>query len=168
MKYIQIIAFLFFTILFGNSKAQTYSQPAEVISSGGGESTGGNYSNFGVIGETFVDYSVIGGNYNTSIGFLYASDAVTGIDEENFNNQIIRIFPNPTPGKFTLSMELTKSDDFEIKLLNVIGQVIYEENLGRVFGKYQKTIELNGYAKGVYTLELITKEGILNNKLIIH
>lgn len=169
MKYIKIISLLFLTALFGNSKAQTYNQPAEVLSAGGGESSGGNYSNFGVIGETFTDYSVTGGNYNTSIGFLYASDILpTGIDEENFNTQIIRIFPNPNTGEFIIEMEITNPQDLEIKLLNVIGQVIYEEKLSKFSGVYQKTIDVGKQAAGIYNLQILTENGTINKKLIIN
>ncbi len=169
MKHIKIISLLFLIAYFENSKAQTYSQPAEVISAGGGESSGGNYSNFGVIGETFVDSCITGGNYNTSIGFIYdvACGEIVGIDEMNLNNQIIKIYPNPNTGEFVIEMEITEPQELEIKLLNVIGQVIYEEGLNQYTGKYQKTIDISKQATGIYTLQLISNEGIINKKIII-
>ena len=60
MKYIKtyfIIIFLLF--LHVDIKAQTYGTLVEVISSGGGESSGGNYSNFGVLGETFTGRIIV-------------------------------------------------------------------------------------------------------------
>ncbi len=63
-----IIIFLLF--LYINVKAQSYSTKVEVVSSGGIESSGGNYSNFGVLGETFTGFSVSGGNYSSSMGFI--------------------------------------------------------------------------------------------------
>ena len=177
MKHIKIISLLFLTALFGNSKAQTYNQPAEVISAGGGESSGGNYSNFGVLGETFVDYSVLGGNYNTSIGFLYASDTsgVVGIDENQLNSQNIKIFPNPNSGKFNIEMKTTEPQDIELKLFNSAGQQIYREYFGTVSptlsgqaGTFQKTIDISNFANGIYTVQLITEKGTVNKQITVH
>ena len=87
MKHIKIIIFVISLLfLFGNIQAQ-YINHTEVLSSGGGQSDGGNYSNFGVLGETFVGFPVTGENYITSIGFLfYASGIPLWIDELNSNN----------------------------------------------------------------------------------
>ena len=88
MKHIKIclivVALVFF---YKNTKAQTYITRAEVISTGGCESVGGNYSNFGIIGETFVDFSVSGDNYNTSIGFLNLLDISTTNQTSNVASQ---------------------------------------------------------------------------------
>ena len=168
MKHIKIISLLFLTAVFGNSKAQTYNQPAEVISAGGGESSGGNYSNFGVIAETFTDYSVTGGNYNTSIGFLYASDIPTGIDENQFNSQNINIFPNPNTGKFDIEIKITEPQDFELKLFNAAGQQIYREYLGTVSGAFQKTIDISNFPNGIYTVQLITEKETVNKQITVH
>ncbi|MBW8049849.1 MAG: T9SS type A sorting domain-containing protein [Cytophagales bacterium] len=160
MKHIKIISLLFLIGFFENSKAQTYSQPAEVISAGGGESSGGIYSNFGVIGETFVESSVSGGNYNTSIGFLYASDIPpTGIDEEYFNNPIIRIFPNPSDEIVHIENKNTEADKIEIH--NILGEKVYES-------KYKSMLNISELSKGIYFLEILDKDGvILKNVKII-
>ncbi|MFH1321438.1 MAG: T9SS type A sorting domain-containing protein [Bacteroidota bacterium] len=69
--------------------------------------------------------------------------------------------------KFVIKREITNPGDLEIKLLNVIGQVIYEEGLSKFAGAYQKTIDVGKYAKGVYTLQLISDEGAINRKIIV-
>ncbi len=165
MKHIKLIFLFILVFLFTNIKAQTYSTLAEVISSGGGESTGGNYSNFGVIGETFVDYSVTGGNYNTSIGFLNASDIIVEIDEENFNEQI-KIYPNPAKDKLTLEW----TDNIKIKkitLSNILGQVVYTIK-GKNINIRNFVIDLSNYKSGVYYLNIQTKEdGTMKNKISI-
>ena len=162
MKHINILSLLFLIALFGNSKAQTYSQPTEVISSGGGETTGGNYSNFAVLGETFVDFSISGGNYNTTIGFLYASDISTGIDETILNNEDIRIFPNPTTNK--LIIEMQNRTDVNISIFNAIGQNVYESNVET----NNKTIDVTGLQTGIYFVKIKDLKGniLLSEKII--
>jgi len=83
-----------FNILNMSVHSQNYITSAEVVSNGGGKTLGGNYSNFGVIGEVFVKNSVSGGNYTTSMGFLYASDIFTGVEDFHFSESNI-IYPNP-------------------------------------------------------------------------
>ncbi len=64
-------SFIFVLILSSLLYGQDYSHRANVISAGGGESTGGDYSNFGLIGETIVNRNIENGTYNGHIGFIY-------------------------------------------------------------------------------------------------
>ena len=89
-----------------------------------------------------------------------------GIAEIDFINNI-NIYPNPNTGEFVLEMEITKPENLGIKLLNVIGQVIYKENLIKYSGTYQKTIDVSKQVTDIYTLQLLSDEGIMNKKIII-
>ncbi|MBW8050924.1 MAG: T9SS type A sorting domain-containing protein, partial [Cytophagales bacterium] len=89
-----------------------------------------------------------------------------GIADIDFINNL-NIHPNPNTGEFIIEMEITQPKDLEIKLLNAIGQVIYEEGLNKYAGKYQKTIDVGKQATGIYTLQLLSDEGIINRKIII-
>ena len=88
------------------------------------------------------------------------------VEEISFIN-LLTIFPNPNTGAFIIEMEVTEPNDMVIKLYNVAGQIIYEEKLNKYIGTYQKTIDLSKQAKGIYNLQLITKEGSINEKVII-
>ncbi len=90
----------------------------------------------------------------------------TGIEDVNFIDYL-RIFPNPNTGEFIIEMNITKATDLEIKLLNVIGQVIYTEKLNKYVGAYQKSIDVGEYAKGIYNLQLISGEGTVNRKIVV-
>ena len=156
------VSFLFILIfLFANIKAQTYSNLAEVLSSGGGESTGGNYSNFGVIGETFVDYSVTGGNYSTSIGFIYM-DTLDFPDNviEIFNNKIISIFPNPSDGIINIENKNLKADKIEI--FNILGKKVFESRDVETFHETSLRlciIDISELSNGLYFLKVLDKDG---------
>ena len=114
-----------------------------------------------------MDYPVTGGNYNTSIGFLYRAEGVPINIEEYAGNHIITLFPNPNSGQFVIEMELAKPLELELELLNVIGQAVYKESLGKVSGVYQKQLDLKALAKGIYTLQLISEEGTVTRKIIL-
>ena len=72
MKYLILFLLLIQSTQFVFS--QNYSIEPKVISSGGGEITGGSYSNFAVIGEVIVNRSVSYGFQEVKIGFIYAGE----------------------------------------------------------------------------------------------
>ena len=66
-------------------------------------------------------------------------------------------------------MTFTSEDvqDLEVRVINIVGDVIYTENLQQFVGEYTKSIDLANYTKGVYFLEITTNNGIVNKKLIL-
>ncbi|MBC8321264.1 MAG: DNRLRE domain-containing protein [Bacteroidetes bacterium] len=96
---------------------------------------------------------------------LSQSPGPTGVNEIDYIYHL-RIYPNPNAGIFTLEMEIKKHKKIEIRLINTMGQVIYSNNTGSIFGKYSTIIDISGMPKGIYLFELITQEGIIRNKII--
>lgn len=123
--------------------SQTYNPPAT-----------GNY---------YVVITDVNGCSATLDNFFFILSGVADIGI--LNN--ITIYPNPTTGELFIEMEITKAQDLELKLLNVVGQVIYEEKLNKYVGNYQKVIDVGVYAKGVYTLQLLSDEGVINRKVVV-
>jgi len=146
MKNLKIIFLVITVFLFTNTNQAQYSSVAEVISSGGGESASGMYSNFGVVGETFVDYCLTGGNYKTCLGFIYASSdficvSVTEVPKE----QSPIIYPNPTGG--VLFIDNLDSQCSTIQIYNFYGSLM--QNC-----KYTNEIDISFLARGMYALVL--------------
>jgi len=68
----KISIILFSTVLLLQALCvHAYQHPAEVISSGGGRASVGNYTHFGVMGEPIVRAPSISGTLEASIGFIY-------------------------------------------------------------------------------------------------
>ena len=65
-------------------------------------------------------------------------------------------------------MTFTSEDvqDLEVRVINVVGEVVYTENLQQFVGEYTKQINLYENAKGIYLLEIETNDGVVNKKLI--
>jgi len=57
--------------------------------------------------------------------------------------------------------------NLEVRVLNVVGEVVYTENLEQFVGEYTKAIDLTTYTKGVFFLEITTNNGVVNKKLIL-
>ncbi|MAU36036.1 MAG: hypothetical protein CMD14_01530 [Flavobacteriales bacterium] len=57
--------------------------------------------------------------------------------------------------------------NLDVRVVNVVGEVIYTENLEQFVGEYTKAIDLATYTKGVYFLKITTDNGVVNKKLIL-
>jgi len=57
--------------------------------------------------------------------------------------------------------------NLKVRILNVIGEELFSEDLQQFIGEYVKYINLNKYTKGIYFLETETDNGLINKKLIL-
>ena len=60
-----------------------------------------------------------------------------------------------------------KVQDLSIRILSVVGAEVYREEKQEFVGEYTKQISLDNYGKGIYFLEIETRNGIVNKKLIL-
>ena len=67
-------------------------------------------------------------------------------------------------------MTFTSEDvqNLEVRIINVIGEVVYTEDLVQFVGEYTKQVDLFNYTKGVYFLEITTVNEVFNSKLILY
>tara|TARA_B110000261_G_scaffold162711_1_gene206946 strand:- start:123 stop:770 length:648 start_codon:yes stop_codon:yes gene_type:complete len=77
------------------------------------------------------------------------------------------IYPNPSRYKFNISFSSDTKQDLKVRILNVVGEELINENLEQFIGEYTKQINLSNNAKGIYFLEIETNDGIINKKLIL-
>lgn len=72
----------------------------------------------------------------------------------------ISIFPNPTNGNSSLSIQLEKPTQVKIEVLNLLGQQVFEiQNKMLQSGKHNVNFELSGLSSGTYLVSIL-----LNNK----
>ena len=77
------------------------------------------------------------------------------------------IYPNPSRDIFNVSFTSVDKQDLRVRILNVIGEELINENLEQFIGEYTKQINLSDNAKGIYFLEIETNDGVINKKLIL-
>ena len=77
------------------------------------------------------------------------------------------VYPNPSRDVFNVAFTSEEVQDLEVRVINVVGEVVYTENLQQFVGEYTKSIDLATYTKGVYFLEITTNNGVVNKKLIL-
>ena len=79
----------------------------------------------------------------------------------------LSVYPNPSRDIFNVSFTSVDKQDLEVRVINVVGEVVYTENLEQFVGEYTKQVDLATYTKGVYFLEITTNNGVVNKKLIL-
>ena len=82
--------------------------------------------------------------------------------------QNLTISPNPSSGSFTISFDANQGKEIQIKIYDLLGQLIHTEEPVTVSGPYTKQINLGNVAKGVYILQIQSGDGILNKKIEVN
>ena len=77
------------------------------------------------------------------------------------------IYPNPTNDIFNISFVSQVIQTLKIRVLNIVGEVVYSESLENFVGEYTKKINIGDNAKGVYLLEINNNTTIEHKKIII-
>jgi len=79
----------------------------------------------------------------------------------------LSIYPNPSRDIFNITFTSKEIQNLKVKILNVIGEELINENLEQFIGEYTKQINLSDNAMGIYFLEIETNDGVINKKLIL-
>jgi len=79
----------------------------------------------------------------------------------------LEVYPNPSRDVFNVTFTSEAIQDLKVRILNIIGEELINDNLKQFIGEYTKQIDLTGNAKGIYFLEIETENGIINKKLIL-
>jgi len=91
--------------------------------------------------------------------------AGTGInDVESFAS--VEVYPNPNNGSFSISFANAESANVNVQIIDIIGQVVYNENVNVGNGINSKMINAN-LPEGVYILKLQQEEKIYTDKITI-
>ena len=78
------------------------------------------------------------------------------------------VYPNPSRDIFNISFDVEKAQDLEIRIINVIGEVLYLQEKEKFVGTFIKQIDLAKNPKGIYFLEIETSDGTVNKKIVLN
>jgi len=80
----------------------------------------------------------------------------------------LHIYPNPSQGSFTLSVNGLNGDDYTMRIFNIIGQIVYGEAINHLSGNITQQIDISNLPAGLYTIELNIGEQVFHEKIIVH
>jgi hypothetical protein len=109
-----------------------------------------------------------GGTNNDGVVFSYS---VTGLGVEEISNDftIVKVFPNPNNGIFTVSLS-NINEKCSIEIYNILGEKVLTETLLPQTPKGAlNEINLTGQPNGLYLYRVLTEDGSLvgEGKVII-
>lgn len=147
-----------------------WMQVAGTFTAAGGETHMiiGNFYNDSQTGLQVINASGLQGSFYyiddvsvTAVG----APCFVGMEENLVNNNAIQIAPNPATNFLTIQLPAeTKAS--EIKLLNLTGQLIKEAAINKTAGN-EITFDVSSCPSGLYTLSVITNEGVVNKKVMV-
>ncbi|PCH98033.1 MAG: hypothetical protein COB85_02260 [Bacteroidetes bacterium] len=108
-----------------------------------------------------VTISDINGCFATSDAFGY-----TGIGGIVSLRQI-KVHPNPSNGEFIVEIDLLQRTGLSIHVFDIRGQLVYTADYSDVSGKLIQQIDLTNLARGIYSLKLVSKNAVINRKIVI-
>lgn len=124
----------------------------EIDGIGAGSALSGGYSDYGSLGQYFITGTIPGG---TSIGI-----------EETIKNHSITVFPNPSPGEFTINVPLEGSNESSIQILNNLGQPVMNSSENTT-GNLLKQIDISGNAAGIYFVIVRSGNDVWRGKVVL-
>jgi len=92
----------------------------------------------------------------------YIEVGTTGLGTLNEKNSFV-IYPNPTPGKFTVIF--AGKDSHEVKIISGMGNIIEQKQSTGEFMEF----DLSGFTKGIYVVQAFNNgtHTMISKKLII-
>ncbi len=76
------------------------------------------------------------------------------------------VFPNPSSGLFTITMNTNTADNYNLTVRDIQGKEVYSEMIS-VNGEFRRDFDFSSFAKGVYYLQIQNGESSKVEKLII-
>jgi len=77
------------------------------------------------------------------------------------------VYPNPSRDIFNVTFESAKEQTMTVRVVNMIGEEAYTEELIEFVGSYNKVIDMNAQPKGVYFLEITTTYRRVKKKVVL-
>ncbi len=96
----------------------------------------------------------------------YQLDIYDGVGENNFAGNRFSVYPNPASEFINLKADKKINGRVIINLLDISGRNIKTETVS-VTGNFQYKMDVSGFSKGVYVIELKTENNKWQQKLII-
>lgn len=126
------------------------------------------------IEDTYTGNVPDAGNNNWGHGKINAYKALKTVLQNaagvyNFQGKKLDcvLYPNPNSGSFMLDYTAEKSETLNVEIYNIAGSLINSNMWSVNAGDNKKQVDLTGFAKGLYTVRLVSNEGSLNIKVAL-
>jgi hypothetical protein len=130
-----------------------------------GGPNGGEFTKRIAAGEYYVIISTWAPPQTVDYLLNMSFEEGSGINDNNLASSLT-VYPNPTEGKFTVSISNAEAKDLTVELVNISGQVVYRNEVKAVY-TYNNDIDASSFAKGVYYLKVNDGTEVQVEKVVI-
>lgn len=83
---------------------------------------------------------------------------------------LLALYPNPTDGKFVIDLQLGDDENSKamVNVINMIGQVVYDETLPVSNGVLRQEIQLKNSTDEMYLVKVIVNDRVYVQQLMVH
>jgi hypothetical protein len=89
------------------------------------------------------------------------------VESNNATISSMTLIPNPSKSFFKIEFESFLQQNVKLYLYDPIGSEVYFSNEKISAGKFSKEINVENFSNGIYFLEIKTKEGMMNKKVVV-
>lgn len=82
--------------------------------------------------------------------------------------EMFTVFPNPSSGRVTLSLDLVEDMRVQYEVVNINGSVLHSGVVDEMAGHYQVQLDLSNQANGMYFVRFTTDESTLTKRLSVN
>lgn len=79
----------------------------------------------------------------------------------------LTLFPNPASNDVTVSFSLSDTRDISMQLLDALGKVVTEKQFRATNGNVQEVLSLQGVARGIYSVHILSADKNYYHKLVV-
>jgi Secretion system C-terminal sorting domain len=92
------------------------------------------------------------------------SHIVTATNEIDNNQLLVKVYPNPTTGRFTIDLENNTSTETQVILLNTLGQIVLRQDLINNMGQFDVT----SMTAGIYLIKIRTAKSEIWKRIVLN
>ena len=111
----------------------------------------------------------LGDVWSSALSFLISTSGASGGGSDAVSSTTFNISPNPTTGYVAVKNIILEEGNYELNIVNVLGQKILTKQMAYSEGTYYETLDLSTLYKGIYMAHLKNEKGktVAVQKLII-
>lgn len=116
--------------------------------------------------QSLKDVTVTGGRLNVFNSMIEIS---TFCDVRTGPLDLLKLYPNPVHTILTYTYETPDFQDYEIRVFNVLGQLVYTETFEpQRFGEKQKELDVATWPSGMYVLTIFQGKDVASKPFLVH
>ena len=101
---------------------------------------------------------------NCSATSVLLNHTITATNDLDKDQSIVKVYPNPTTGQFTIELQNNTSLKSVVTLLNTLGQVILRQDLINNIGQF----DVSSMTSGIYLIKIRTEKREIRRKIIVN